>query len=403
MSLLEDIRKALGNQEERGDSLLRAIASYPDWFLAVDKNNCAILWEIEGQQTLGVMTEPKGPDNKPREYLEMRGRHLMNNLPDETEVVAFDMGTNHGVSVRGEALKRLQNIATALNCEEALAAPPVPSSAGDLKADMNRVLQHEWIALWDDGKPLVLPFKGLQGVLLFTAFDTIDEYFRRLSEPKTFQLTHMSGSEIFKILDGLTEYDGVYINPNSDLELFPFSPAQIHELANGGQPRPERKILNARSNAELNHFLDECGMLDERPHSSEQIDRKMVTHHTGEIVIGQEARSFRFYARDGQDPQNEWGSGPSEIVCAGKLADLLRRRLEILEIERKPLDASMRSFVKTTLIWARELHKLMDETSGNIPRRVVRTVDGARFLREYPQIGTIQFANDAIEKLTALL
>lgn len=403
MLSLEEMRKTLGNREELGDPLLRAIAAYPNWFLAVDSSNCACLWKIDDQQTLGVMTEPKGPDDRPHEYLPMRGRHLMNNLPDETEVVAFDMGTNHGISVRGEALKRLQNIASALNCEEALASPPVPSTTADLKAEVPRVLQHEWIALWDKDKPLVMPFKGLNGILIFTAFDTIDSYFRQLAEPQSFQLIHMSGSELFKILDAQTNYDGVYINPNSDLELFPFAPAQIHEIANGRQPRPERRILNGRSSAEIQHFLDESGMGDERPSVTESIDGKMVTHYTGEIITGLEPRSFRFYKGENGGPPNEWGAGASEIICAGKLADLLRRRLEILENEKPPLDENMKSFVKTALVWANELKKLIDKTTGYIPRRVVRTVDGARFLREYPHISKLQFAEDALTKLSKLL
>ena len=403
MSLRDEIRKTLGNKEARGDSLLRAIAAYPDWFLAVENDNCAILWKIDGQQTLGVMTEPKGPDSKPHKYLEMRGRHLMANLPEETEVVAFDMGTEHGISVRGDALKRLQNIASALNCEEALAAPPVPSTEADLKADTKRVLQHEWIALWDDGKPLVIPFKGLQGVLLFTAFDTIDAYFRNLTEPKSFQLTHMSGREIFALLDGRNDYDGVFINANSDLELFPFAPAQIHELANGRQPRPERRILNAKTNAELNHYLDECGMVEERPRHQETIDGKSVTHYTGEIITGLEERSFRFHTIEDDGQPENWGEGPSEIICAGKLADLLRRRLEILENERLPLDVTMRQFVQTAITWARELQNLMDKTTGRIPRRYMRTVDGARFLREYPQIAISQFADTALAQLATLI
>lgn len=397
--LLQQIRETLINTEERGDSLLRALAAYPNWFLAVDKQNCACLWEINGKQTIGVMTERSGPDDVPREYLEMRGRHLMANLPDETEVIGFDMGTDHCIGIQGEMLGRLKNIALALHCEEAIAAPSVPSTEGDITDNVDKIIEHEWIALWNKKQPRVMPYKGLQGVMLFTAFDTIDSFLSTQPDPKVFQLTHMPGKELFTLINGRSDFDGVYVNAGSDLELYPFAPAQIHDLANGRQPRLERRILRARSTAEIDHFLDECGMGDDRPYANEKVREEQTVHYTGEIMPGLEQRSFHFYPVAESKLPDQWGEGASEIVCAGKLADLLRRRLEILESEPKPLSADLKRFVQTGIVWANELRKLVDPRTGRLPRRLLRTVDGARFIREFPPIATRDFADSALAKL----
>lgn len=401
---VEEIREILGNREERGNRLLRAIANYPDWYVAVDADHCAWLWEIEGKQTLGAMTERKGPGAEPREYLPMRGRHLLRHLPAETQMIGFDMGSEHGVFVEGDALARLKGIALALDCEEALAAPKAPSLDSDLFDDVGNIVDHEWIALWNDERPLVMPFKGLEGAMLFTAFDTVDAFLSRQPDPAVFQITHMRGGDLFKLLDARDDIDGVYVNAGSELELYPFAPAQIHELANGRQPRPERKILRARCIAELHHFLDECGMVKERPHLMEYARDQLVAHYTGEMFAGLEARSFRFYPVTESSPDGEWGEGPTEIVCAGKLADLLRRRLESLKDEPRPLgkDWDWKPFIESSIVWANELLKLIDPRTNELPRRTLRTVDGARFVREYPDIATRDFAVAALAELQAL-
>lgn len=399
---LKEIRKVLANTEDRGDNFLRAIANYPDWFLTVDDRNCAVLWEIEGKQTLGVMTERQSPDAKQREFLEMRGRHLMNNLPDETETVCFDLGTDHGVCLTGEALGRLKNIALALSCEEALSLPAVPSDQKCISDKMDKVVQHEWILLWNQEHPLLMTYKGLEAVMLFTAFDTVDAFLGEQPDPTVFQLNHMPGHELFAVLQSRDDFDGVYINPESALELWPFAPAQIHQLAEGKQPRMERKILRARCLDEINHFLDECGM-QSTTYTVETIDGQEVWHYAGDMLPGVEKRSFRFYPVAEKCFVDSWGDGESKIVCAGKLANLLQLRLTILAGEKLPLDASMRSWVQSTLIWANELRKMIDTTTTRIERTKLRTADGARFVREKPEIGTLEFVEGAVDKLKALL
>ncbi len=396
----EEIRRMMADVHIDHDVRLRALASYPDWYLVVDKSNCAILWTCDGLQMIAVMTDRKSPDQVPREFLPMRGRHLMANLPEETQMIAFDLGERHALCLKGQAIARLKKIASALSCEEQLSSPAVPSTIADVSDDVQHILASEWFVLWDKSRPFVKDYKGIKGVMLFTAVDTIDAYLDRHSDSSQIELVHMHGQKLFQLLDVQDDYDGVYVNAGSDLELYPFSPAQIHALAEGKQPRPERRVLRARCPAELEHFLDECGMVAERPHVFEQINGQEVVHYIGKIIPGLEKRTFRFYPL-GQDAliETQWGRGASEIVCAGRLAELVRRRLEILAGEIRPLADEFEMFVQTTRVWVDELEKCIDPEFKVLPRRSLRTVDGARFVRENPAIATVQFVENARKAL----
>lgn len=356
---------------------------------------------FDGMQTIAAMSQRKSPDHLPRSFLCMRGQHLMANLPEETQMIAFDLGEQHALCLNGGAIARLKKIASALSCEEQLAAPALPSTIADVSNEVQSILALEWIVLWDRSRPLVMDYKGLKGIMLFTAVDTIDAYLDKHSDSSQVEFVHMHGQQLYQLLDAQNDYDGVYVNAGSDLELYPFSPAQIHALAEGRQPRPERRILRARCQAELDYYLDECGMGAERPHVFERVKGQDVVHYTGRIIPGLEERTFRFYplGEDGALAHNQWGSGASEIVCAGRLADLIRRRLEILACEIRPLTEEYKMFVQSISVWINELEKFMDPEFKVLPRRSLRTVDGARFVREYPEIATAQFVEHARKAL----
>ena len=397
----DEIRTIMADASIDTDVRLRALANYPDWYLVVDKSNCAVLWTFDNMPTIAAMSERKSPDSVPREFLPMRGRHLMVNLPEETKMLAFDLGEPNALCLTGEAITRLKNIAGSLDCEEQLASPAVPSTIADMSDKVQNILTLEWIVLWDKSRPLVMNYKGLNGVMLFTAVDTIDAFLGRQSDPTQFELANLPGQELFQLLDAQDDYDGVYVNAGSDLELYPFAPAQIHELARGRQPRPERRLLKARCQAELDHYLDECGMGTKRTCVFEQANELDVVHYTGDMIPGLEARTFRFYpvGQDGAPVDNQWGSGASEIVCAGRLADLIRRRLELLADESRPFTDENQMFVQATRVWINELDKLIDPKTKLLPRTSLRTVDGARFVREYPQIATAKFVEKARKAL----
>jgi hypothetical protein len=59
----------------------------------------------------------------------------------------------------------------------------------------------------------------------------------------------------------------------------------------------------------------------------------------------------------------------------------------------------MKKFAQSTIVWVNELKKLFDPNTGKLPRQVLRTVDGARFVREYPEIATRAFVDKALAAL----
>lgn len=409
----DEIRKIMADVSIDADFRLRALANYQDWFLVADKTNCAVLWTFDSLQTIAVMSERQSPDNQERQFLPMRGRHLMANLPTETQMIVFDLGEPHALCLKEGGIERLKNIANALSCEEQLAAPVVPGTIADLTEDVQNILSLEWTVLWNKDRPLVMDYKGLKGVMLFSACDTIESFLDRQAalrqsehiqnNHEQFELAHMPGEKLFRLLDAQEDFDGVYINACTDLELYPFAPAQIHALAEGRQPRAERRILKARSQAELDHYLDECGMVAERPHNLEKVNGQDVVHYTGKIMPGLEQRTLHFYSiEENETVDGQWGGGASEIVCAGRLAELIRRRLQILADENGTLSSQLQNFVQSTRVWINELDKFIDPQKRSLPRRALRTVDGARFVREHPELVTTKFIEHARKVLQAL-
>ena len=70
--------------------------------------------------------------------------------------------------------------------------------------------------------------------------------------------------------------------------------------------------------------------------------------------------------------------------------------------QQKEMSDDMKKFARSTIIWVNELKKLVDLKTGKLPRSVLRTVDGARFVREYPEIGTREFVSKALADLQIL-
>lgn len=67
------------------------------------------------------------------------------------------------------------------------------------------------------------------------------------------------------------------------------------------------------------------------------------------------------------DLQDIWMSLSVKEPCwrpFAEPADLIRRRLEVLEQESKPLDSDLNLFVDSTIVWATELQKLVGQNNG---------------------------------------
>jgi hypothetical protein len=146
--------------------------------------------------------------------------------------------------------------------------------------------------------------------------------------------------------------------------------------------------LRARTIAEIHHFLDEQGMSrEDRPHQLEYVGDTLVAHYFGPI-IGHPQRSFRFFPVEPASDPLSFGAGKTEILCAGKLADLVRRRVADFGQPDYETWEGYPAYAAVAVRWTDELVKLLEPDLDTLPRRTMRTFDGARFVREYPEIAT---------------
>jgi len=231
---------------------------------------------------------------------------------------------------------------------------------------------------------------------LFTTYGALDRYYEYAPDARDYEVREMKGTELFTHLDTLSEFDGVYIDAYRNIDWPPFSLCDIHELASGREPRATAKILRARSIEEIHDFLSERGMFEQsRQHQMEYCGDDLVASYTGPIadVLNPRDLTFRFYPTDRASSPLEYGPGATEILCAGKLADVLRRQYEMFD----RLEPNLVDWATTVVRRANEIEKIFPDGVNVLPRETMRSIDGARFVREYPHIATREFVEETRE------
>lgn len=390
----------VGNTSE--DKLLRSLVAWPNWFMPIDAASHAMLLTSNGRAWVMAFTDPISPDCEHSQFLEMRGRHLVRNIPEDATGLAFDLGRDHAVAVPREAFGQLIEMAAVLDLDDALDRPA--------PGQVRRFLEHFWLVLIRDGKPAVDGFRGLETVQLFTAQDELQRYFDRQPQHKELVVVKVAGNVLFAELSMRSDFDAIWIDayrehmPDSEAHIREaYGPNMASALAQGFEFRPEAMILRARTIAELHLFLDQVGMVSEREHALEYADDGtgvtiFVARYRGKI-LGSDARDYLFHPVEQSDDPRDLGEGKSTILCAGKLADLVRRRLELLQTEPALFAADESDFAAVALQWVCELLKLVE---GNcLPRHTLRSPDGARFVRERPEIATRAWLEGAHRQATS--
>jgi len=369
---------------------LRELAQYPDWYVPVMADSRAVLWTIDGVCHWTAQSDRSLPAEGEYQWLEMRGRHLLSVLPEEMQRLLFDWGKPNSVLIEGERLELLRNIAASLDCEDAINTP-------GLEGGVDAALAHSWLVLCEHDLPSVIQHKGLDTICAFTAVDALARFIELEPDNRHLMVRSINGAQLFAELDARSDWDCLWVNPHRELECAPLAPESVYELTQHREPRAEGKILKARTVAEIHHFLDERGMLqDERQHSMVYVGDELVAQYSGTKAFG-ESISFDFYPVSESGSILDWGSGATEILCTGKLADVLRRRLALIEELPLPLSESDSQYVRVAVLWARELEKTLNDDQSELSRRTQRTADGARFIREFPWIKKRDFMKEAIK------
>ena len=381
------------------EQLFRAILDHPTWYVPVTESAHALLWEVGGTNYVVAMHDEVGPYGQTQHVLmPMGARHLIDHLPSDVQAVAFDLGYPQALGLEmDEGQGMLDALREQANVQDVEALLNNPA-----EGDGSLLLDHQWLFLARDGVPAAEPYGGLLSICLFTAGPALRHFLER--DPRFAELNVQSatGHELFAHLAERTDFDGIWINPGRRPVWEPFGPAISYDLLAGRDPRSEARILPARTVAEIHLFLDQENMAPEgRRHQLEYAGDELVAHYSGEI-IGRDPRSYRFYPVEPTADPRSYGPGQTQILCAGKLADLVRRRLGDLTETLGWAPNERREFLLGTARWAAEVEKLLEPDLDALPRSSLRTAHGARFVREFPEIGTRAWLSRALRTVEAL-
>lgn len=236
------------------------------------------------------------------------------------------------------------------------------AAANRLEAALSKPGTHLLEATWyaPRGNRKLKPITGSLGdlhVQIFTHPDFLYDHDQPAEE--------IPGRELWPNLANRQDYDAVAINPNSRGATWsPHVPALV---VAGHWPGP----LPLRSEAELALYLDLTGF----PRQG----RKTVTA----------ANLLRVHI-----PPGLWSPvftqlpsaiGPSQILCAGAMAEKLNNAERWVPGRWKSKDDADRLQARERVAWATETLALIPAKETKIPRSALRTPDGAKFLRLNPQ------------------
>jgi hypothetical protein len=365
---------------------LRSVMRYRSWHIPVDEAEHPLLWALGGRDFLAAQSAPVSPDGSPTQWMTVDGRHLVRNLPPDCAGVVFELGTTAAcvIELDGSA-ETLAYWAGVLDVEDAL-LKPAPGQTLSL-------LDHQWFMLGDfAGQPLLEEVDGYRVVHLFAAPDRLRGFLQSRPAYRQAVIADLGGRALFAELSARSDHDAILLHYGLDSTEV-VGPNGAALFADGVDGRSCARVLPARTTAEIHLFLDLEGASREgRNHQLQYLGDELVAHYTATVAGSQ--RSWWFDPVElAEDPQ-DLGAGPSRILCAGQLADLVRRRLRVLP--DRQWDDDDRLMAAGAARWAGELEKML--VDGTLPRSAIRTPDGSRYLREYPEMATAGWIDDAARR-----
>jgi hypothetical protein len=355
---------------------LRSVLRYPRWYVAVDESDHPMLWMLGDRSFVAAQSTPTSPDGSPVNWMTADGRHLARNLPPECAGVVFELGTPAACVIESDgSAETLAYWCSALDVEDAL-LNPAPGQAVSL-------LSHEWFLLRAaGGEALAEEVDTFRVVHLFSAPDRLRDFIQSRPAYRQSTIVSIVGHDVFAELSTRSDYDAILLHYG--FQATAVAGPQASALFAGGQDgRSSARVLPARTTAEIHLFLDLEGVSrGGRTHQLEYLGDELVARYTGTVAGSQ--RSWWFQPVTVTEDPLDLGDGPSRILCAGQLADLVRRRLRALPDDPRSLDTDERRTAAEAARWADELEKML--IGDVIPRSAVRTPDGSRYLREIPEM-----------------
>lgn len=374
------------------DFFLRSVLRHPSWHVPADEADHPALWTLGGRGFVAAQSTPTSPDGSRTCWMTMDGRHLVRNLPSDCAGVVFELGTPADcvIELDGSA-DTLAYWVSALDVEDAL-LNPAPGQQSSL-------LSHEWFLLCtSDGDPLVESAEPFRVVHAFTAPDRLREFMGSRPVYRQSVIVRLIGRELFSALSTRSDYDAILLHHGSQATA-EVGPQGAALFVDGVDGRSSARVLPARTTAEIHQFLDlEGASRHDRTHQLEYLGGELVARYAATVAGSQ--RTWWFQPVTASEDPSDLGAGPSAILCAGQLADLVRRRLRALPENPVRLDPDDRLTAAGAARWAREIEKML--VGESIPRSAIRTPDGSRFVREFPEMTTAEWIRDARRRAEVL-
>ena len=404
------VMKQFGAGKCAETDLLRALVSHETWRIPIGRDDGPLLTSTAAGDVeylvaeLGAAGEAKdaGDNNAENTHLVISGRNLVREWLPNFKGVAFEPNRPWSVSCSGELLPQLQRWAISIDLEEAIASP-APGQVAMLRDSP------WWVAV----KP------GTQQPAVLNDFDEISGYYRRIHiataedasralatiRRHEVDVVQMEGKTLWSSLERSQNFDGIRINRyHPGVAIWP--PHMPAALMAGRDPRPEVTPLPARTIAEIHRWLDYARFRrDKRSHVLRQKGDRLVAVY--EAWMEYTPQEILFELVEPTEDPTDFGEGRTQILCAGcmvteatvKLAGLPERWWPPQEAweyfwAEPALKEKWRRRAAEAVSLLRELKKLIDD-SGYIPFSALRTGDGARKWREFPE----KFSADWIDRV----
>jgi hypothetical protein len=367
------------------DFFLRSVLRHRTWHIPADESDHPVLWTLGGRGFVAAQSTPTSPDGSQTSWMAMDGRHLVRNLPSDCAGVVFELGTPAAcvIELDGSA-ETLAYWVSVLEVEDAL-LNPAPGQVSSL-------LSHEWFLLCTaGGDPLVEASDLFRVVHAISAPDRVRDFVHSRPVCRQSRIVSLLGQALFSKLRPRSDYDAILLHHGFEATEV-VGPQGAALFDDGVDGRSSARVLAARTTAEIHLFLDlEGASRDGRTHQLEYLGQELVARYTARVAGS--PRTWWFQPVSPSEDPLDLGSGRSAILCAGQLADLVRRLLRALPDGPANLYPDDRLTAAGAARWAREIEKMLVEES--IPRSAIRTPDGSRFVREFPEMTTAAWIRSA--------
>lgn len=195
---------------------------------------------------------------------------------------------------------------------------------------------------------------------------------------------------------------GTHDEPHKNGQLY-LSSGYLHYLIQGVDPRPETRVLRARSIWEIHLFMSFTHGIHQPTHRIEYCNGELVATYEG-LDINNKPKSQSFYPVDSSVSGSPAEVGPSEILCGAKLASHINNRAaQIPGNKNIAFRNQLRQQIPGLLAEIEELMQMIDPNSGMVAPCFLRSEFANLLQSHFPDVLKLESLEMAKEKFQWLL